>query len=76
MMREISYVIAFFGAISLLAAAAGWWKVVSETEEEPTAGRVGIHSQRVKSAAKLTAIAFALSGLAALVAVVGFFVRL
>ena len=74
-MREISYVIAFFSAVSLLAAAAAWWKVVSETEEEPTAGRVGIHSQRVKSAAKLTAIAFGLSGAAALVAVVGFFVR-
>ena len=74
-MREISYVIAFFGAVSLLAAAAAWWKVVSETEEEPIAGRVGVHSQRVKSAARVTAIALALSGLAAIVAVVGWFVR-
>ena len=74
-MRELSYVIAFFGAISLLAAAAAWWKVVSETEEEPTAGRVEIHSQRVKSAARATAIAFALSGIAAIVAVVSWFMR-
>lgn len=74
-MREVSYVIAFFGALVLLAAAAAWWKVVSETEEEPTAGRVGIHSQRVKSAARATAIAFALSGVAAIVAVVDWFIR-
>jgi len=74
-MREISYVIAFFAALVLLAAAAAWWKVVSETEEEPTAGRVGVHSQRVKGAARATAIAFVLSGLAAIVAVVDWFIR-
>lgn len=74
-MRELSYVIAFFGAVVLLAAAAAWWKVVSETEEEPTAGRVGVHSQRVKAAARVTAIAFALSGAAAIVAVVDWFIR-
>ena len=73
MMREMSYVIAFFGA----PPCSGRGLVEGcETEEEPIAGRVGIHSQRVKSAAKLTAIAFALSGLAAIVAVLGFFVRL
>ena len=73
-MREVSYVVAFFGALFLLAAAAAWWKVVSETEEESAVGRPG-HSQRVKSAARATAIAFALSGIAAIVAVVDWFMR-
>ena len=74
-MREASYVVAFFSALVLLAAAAAWWKVVSETEEEPTAGRVGVHSKRVKAAARATAIAFALSGIAAILAVVDWFMR-
>ena len=74
-MREASYVIAFFSALVLLAAAVSWWKVVSEPEPEPTAGRVGVHSKRVKDAARATAIAFALSGIAAIVAVVDWFVR-
>ncbi len=74
-MREASYAIAFFGGLLLLAAASAWWKVVSETEEEPTEGRVGVHSKRVKDAARLTAIAFALSGLAAILAVVDWFMR-
>ena len=74
-MREASYVVAFFSALVLLAAAIAWWKVVSETEEEPTAGRVGVHSKRVKAAARATAIAFALSGIAAILAVVDWFMR-
>lgn len=74
-MREISYVVAFFGAVSLLASAAAWWTVVSETEEEPTGGRVGIHLHRVKSAATLTAIAFGLSGVAAVLAIVGWLAK-
>ena len=74
-MREASYVIAFFGGLVLLAAAWAWWKVVSEPEEEPTEGRVGVHSKRVKGAARATAIAFALSGIAAILAVVDWFMR-
>ena len=74
-MREASYVVAFFGALVLLVAAWDWWKVVSEPEDEPTEGRVGIHSKRVKGAARATAIAFALSGIAAIVAVVDWFMR-
>ena len=74
-MRETSYVVAFFGALVLLAAAWAWWKVVSEAEEEPTEGRVGVHSKRVKDAARATAIAFALSGIAAILAVAARFLR-
>lgn len=74
-MRDISLVVAFLAALTLLAAAAAWWKVVSEPEQEPSEGRVGIDSQRVKSAAKATAIAFCLSGVAAILAVLDWFVR-
>ena len=74
-MREVSYVVAFFGAIFLLAAAAAWWKVVSEPEREPTEKRVEIDSRRVRSAAKATAIAFCLSGVAAILAVLDWFFR-
>ena len=73
-MRELIYIVELFGALFLLAASAAWWKVVSETEEESAVGRPG-HSQRVKSAARATAIAFALSGVAAIVAVVDWFIR-
>ena len=74
-MRELSYVAAFFSALFLLAAAAAWWKVVREPEHEPMEGRVGIDSHRVKEAAKATAIAFCLSGVAAILAVLDWFIR-
>ena len=74
-MREISYVVAFFSAILLLAAAGAWWKVVREPEQDSTGERVGIDPHSVKSAAKATAIAFCLSGLAAILAVFDWFLR-
>lgn len=74
-MREISLVFAFFGAILFLVAAAAWWKVASEPEEEATEGRVALDSRRVKSAAKATSYAFALSGVAAILAVIDWVLR-
>ena len=74
-MRILSYIVALCGALFLIAAAAAWWKVVNEPEEEPTKGRVGVDSRRVKAAARITAIAFVLSGLAAIIAVLDFMIR-
>ena len=74
-MRELSYIVALLAGVFLLAAALSWWRVVSEPEQDATEGRLGIDSRRVKSAAKTTAIAFALSGGAAITAVVGWFIR-
>lgn len=74
-MRALGILVALCGALFLIAAAGAWWKVVSEPEQEPTAGRVGVDSKRVKSAARFTAIAFVLSGLAAIIAVLDWFVR-
>jgi hypothetical protein len=73
-MLKVAFVAAFLGGLFLLVAAAARWKVVSEPEQEPTAGRIGIDSRRVKSAARVTAIAFGLSAVAAISAVLdGFF---
>lgn len=74
-MRDLSYVLALLAGVFLLAAAISWWRIVREPEQEATEGRIGIDSRRVKSAAKTTAIAFGLSGLAAITAVVGWFIR-
>ena len=74
-MRTLSYIVALCGALFLIAAAGAWWKVVHEPEDEPTAGRDGVDSRRVKVAARITAIAFVLSGLAAIIAVLDWIVR-
>ena len=74
-MRGLGNLVALCGAIFLMAAAVAWWKVVREPEQEPTAGRLGVDSKRVKAAARITAVAFLLSGLAAIIAVLDWFVR-
>ena len=74
-MQQVAYIAAFFAALFLLVAGAAWWKVVRETEQESTVGRVEIDSRRVRSAAMATAIAFGLSGLAAIAAVLDWFLR-
>jgi hypothetical protein len=35
-MREFSYIVAFFAALCLLWAAAAWWTVITEPEQEAT----------------------------------------
>ena len=74
-MRALSNLLALFSALFLIGAAAAWWKVVNEPEAEPTAGRTGVDSRRVKAAARITAVAFVLSGLAAILAVLDWAIR-
>ncbi len=74
-MRVLSSLVAFCGALFLIAAAAAWWKVVNEPEQEPMEGRVGVDSKRVKAAARMTAVAFVLSGAAAILAVLDWALR-
>jgi hypothetical protein len=74
-MREAAYIAAFFAGLFLLVAAAAWWRVVREPEQEPTAGRIEIDSRRVRSAAMATAIAFGLSAVAAIAAVLDWIFR-
>ena len=74
-MRVISSLVALCGALFLIAAAVAWWKVVNEPEQEPTAGRVVVDSKRVKAAARITAVAFVLSGVAAILALLDWATR-
>ena len=68
-MREVSYILAFAGGLLLLAAAIVWWRVYTEAREAK-ARAAGIDSHLFHSAAMLTSVAFAVTGVAAIVAVV------
>lgn len=74
-MLQIAYAFAFFGAAFLLVAAAAWWKIARTPEKEEA---IAVHSflldsRRVRSAAMATAVAFGLSGIAAILAILGMF---
>ena len=71
-MREISYVVALVGALFLLAAGAVWWRVYTEASEA-VARAEGIDTRLLRSAAMLTSAALGISGLAALLAVISWF---
>ena len=73
-MREISYVVALFGGLFLLAAGAAWWRVYSSAREA-RAREAGIDTRLFGSAAMLTAMAFGLTGIAAILAVAGWFTQ-
>jgi hypothetical protein len=73
-MRDASFIVAIFGALFLLCAAGVWWKVVRKPGDR-TPDRAGVDSPRAKSAAMAVVIAFALSGLAAVLAIIGWVAR-
>ena len=73
-MRELSYVVALVGGLFLIAAAAVWWRVYSEASEA-RAREAGIDTRLLRSAAMLTSVALGVSGLAAVLAVVSWFLR-
>jgi hypothetical protein len=73
-MREISYVVALLGGLILIAAAAVWWRVYTEASEAK-ARASGIDTRLFGSAAMLTSLAFAVTGAAAILAVIGWFIR-
>lgn len=73
-MREVSYVVGLLGGLFLLTAAAAWWRVYTKTSEAE-AREAGIDTRLFRSAAMLTSIAFGVSGLAAILAVVSWFLR-
>ena len=72
-MGDISYVVAFFAALFLFTTAVAWSKIYRDPGGDLTVG--GLDSKRVRSAARLTAISFGLCGLAALFAVIDWFLR-
>jgi len=73
-MLQAVYIFAFLGAVFLLVAAAAWWKIARTPEkEEAVAGHPLLDSRRVRTAAMTTAVAFCLSGVAAILAIVNLF---
>jgi hypothetical protein len=76
-MRELSYVIALIAGLVAIAAAAAWLKIVRNPKNDLTAGGGGKPTtRRLRRASALVAIALGLSGVAAVVAVVGSVLRL
>lgn len=73
-MRELSYILALIGGLLLLTAAVVWWRVFTATYEGK-ARAAGIDTRLFGLAAMLTSVAFGVTGLAAVVAVVGRFIR-
>ncbi|MDQ3247200.1 MAG: hypothetical protein M3Q52_10000 [Pseudomonadota bacterium] len=74
-MRETSYVIAVIGIIVLIGAAFAWRKVIRGSSTGSTDGDIGVGSRGVRSASIALTVALAICGLAAVVAIVGFFLR-
>ena len=74
-MRDISYVVAFFAALFLFTAAAAWWKIYRDPKDDLTVGGTQLDPKRMRSAARITAGAFGLCGLAAFLAVLDWFLR-
>ncbi len=73
-MRELSYLVALVGGLFLIAAAAIWWRVYSDAGEA-SSREAGIDTRLLRSAAMLTSLAFGITGLAAILAVVSWFLR-
>ncbi len=70
-MQLIVYIIAFLGALFLMLSAVAWWRIYRDPRDDLAVD--GPESARVKPAAMLTAISLGLSGLAALAAVIQWF---
>lgn len=73
--RELSYIVAILGGMFLLAAANAWRKIYRKPKGDLTDAMDTPASARLKSAGLLTAIALGLSGLAAILGIVGWWNR-
>ncbi len=71
-MRDVSHVVAIIGALFLAVAGFAWWRIVQEPNQEPPTEK---NIKRGNSAAMVIVVAFLLSALAAVVAIVGWFQR-
>lgn len=67
-MRDISYLFAIFGMLFLAVAALAWWRIIRKPDETPPTEQ---NFKRSDSAAMVIVIAFLLSAVAAIAAVVG-----
>ena len=70
-MQVAIYIVAFFGALFLIASAVAWWRIYRDPRGDLTVGAT--ETGRLNPAAILTAISLGLSGLAALGAIIMWF---
>lgn len=71
-MRDTSYIVGIIGALFLTVAALAWWRIARKPDREPPTEK---NIKRGNSAAMVIVVAFLLSALAAVVAVLGWFQR-
>ncbi|HXH53288.1 MAG TPA: hypothetical protein VNH53_07660 [Sphingomicrobium sp.] len=69
-MRDVSYVVAIFGALFLVIAAVALWRIARKPDERPPTAK---DNRRSSSAALVVVVAFLLSAIAAIVAILGWF---
>ena len=69
-MRDASYIVAVFGVIFLVVAGVAWWRIVRSPAEIPPTAK---DSKRASFAAMVIVIAFLLSAVAAVLALLGVF---
>lgn len=72
-MLTVAHIFAFVGALVLFAAGIAWWKIVKYPKRPDRT--IELEPRRLKAAATSTAIAFILCAIAAILAVVDWFVR-
>jgi uncharacterized membrane protein len=70
-MRDASYIVALMGSFVLLAAIAAWWNILRQPQLDPAAGYLDQDTSRTNSAAIATEVAFGLSAVAAILAIIG-----
>lgn len=68
-MKEVSYIIALVGTLTLLVSGAAWWNVFRRPQLQPVAGRLEQDTRGANSAAVALVAAFGLSLVAAIVAI-------
>jgi len=71
-MRDVSYLIALFGAVFLFAATVAWWRIARKPDADPPSKK---DDKRSNLAAIIVVGALLLSALAAVVAVLGWLQR-
>ena len=70
-MQLTVYIVACLGALFLIASAVAWWRIYRDPRDDLLVE--GPQPARVKPAARLTAMALFLSGIAAIGAIIEWF---
>jgi uncharacterized membrane protein YidH (DUF202 family) len=67
-MDDLSHFLALFGVLFLAVAVLAWWRILRKPDADPPTKK---NNQRSESAAMVIVIAFLLSAVGAVVAIIG-----